>query len=76
LVLRQHFRLVAIGRFLVVASLCALAIGLAGINVTGKQSVPIGSTGTTLWFPHANTFPGPDAPSNNRPAFPWDKLGR
>ena len=75
--LRQSVRRVSAVPFLVVASLCALAIGLAGINVTGIHSAPTGAT-TTSWFPQVVDRPGPDSPSRNRPPAPdpWENLGR
>jgi hypothetical protein len=75
--LRQSVRRVSAVPFLVVALVCALAIGLAGINVTGAPSVP--TSGTTPWFAHsADNVPGPDSPSRNRPPTPnpWDNLGQ
>ena len=77
--LRQSVSRVSAVPFLVVALLCALAIGLAGINVTGSQSVPPGTVGTTPWFSHVvDNAPGPDSPSRNRPPAqdPWDNLGQ
>ena len=77
--LRQSVRRVSAVPFLVVALVCALAIGLAGINVTGSQSLPTGNTGITPWFPHVvDQAPGPDSPSRNRPPTldPWDNLGQ
>ncbi len=75
--LRQSVRRVSAVPFLVVALVCALAIGLAGINVSGSQSVPTGA-GITQWFPHVVDVPGPDSPSRNRPPTPdpWDNLGQ
>ena len=76
--LRQSVRRVSAVPFLVVALLCALAIGLAGINVTGYQSLPT-AAGITPWFPHVvDQVPGPDSPSRNRPPVqdPWENLGR
>ena len=76
--LRQSVRRVSAVPFLVVALLCALAIGLAGINVSGTQSLPAGP-GITPWFPHVvDNVPGPDSPSRNRqPAQdPWENLGQ
>lgn len=54
---------------LVVALLCALAIGLVGIYALGSRSVtPSSGAGTT--FTYYQDRPGPDAPSRNRVESP------
>lgn len=54
---------------LVVALLCALAIGLAGFYTLQAKSAPSAGAGrSTVTF--YQDRPGPDAPSRNRPAAP------
>lgn len=68
--LRQNVRRVSASRlFLVVAVVCALAIGLAGIYVMGMSRTPVGA-GTSSSFPYFVDRPGPDSPSRNRPPSP------
>jgi hypothetical protein len=60
---------------LVVALLCALAIGLVGIYSLGIRGGAT-SAGTSTTFKYYQDRPGPDAPSRNRPqpvetADPW-----
>jgi hypothetical protein len=50
---------------LVVALLCALAIGLTGFYTLGAKSAP--SVGGQSTFTFYQDRPGPDAPSRNRP---------
>jgi hypothetical protein len=51
---------------LVVALLCALAIGLVGVYSLGSRGVPT-SAGASTTFKYYSDRPGPDAPSRNRP---------
>jgi hypothetical protein len=54
---------------LLVALLCALAIGLAGFYTLGAKSAPTGSgSHSTVTF--YQDRPGPDAPSRNQPQAP------
>jgi hypothetical protein len=52
---------------LLVALLCALAIGLAGFYTLGAKSAPSVSGGQST-FTFYQDRPGPDAPSRNQPA--------
>jgi hypothetical protein len=54
---------------LLVALLCALAIGLAGFYTLGAKSAPSVSGGPST-FTFYQDRPGPDAPSRNRPPAP------
>ena len=59
---------------LVVALLCALAIGLTGLYTLGSRSAP--SAGGLSTITYYQDRPGPDAPSRNRPVTqaspdPW-----
>lgn len=63
---------------LLVALLCALAIGLAGFYTLGAKSAPTTSGSST--FPFYQDRPGPDAPSRNQPPVqespdPWARIG-
>ena len=58
---------------LVVALLCALAIGLTGVYALRSQSAPP-QTGVTKSFPFYQDRPGPDSPSRNRPDA-WSHIG-
>jgi hypothetical protein len=64
---------------LVIALLCALAIGLTGFYTLGAKSAPSAGGGhTTVTF--YQDRPGPDAPSRNRPLAqespdPWAGIG-
>ncbi len=63
---------------LVVALLCALAIGLTGFYTLGAKSAPSVGGQSTLTF--YQDRPGPDAPSRNRPPAqespdPWARIG-
>jgi hypothetical protein len=50
---------------LIVALLCALAIGLSGFYALGAKSAPsVGGSSTHTFY---QDRPGPDAPSRNRP---------
>lgn len=52
---------------LIVALLCALAIGLTGVYVLRSQSAPT-HIGVTQPFAFDHEVPGENAPSRNRPA--------
>jgi hypothetical protein len=63
---------------LVIAVLCALAIGLAGFYTLGAKSAP--NVGGQSTFTFYQDRPGPDAPSRNRPIAqetpdPWARIG-
>jgi hypothetical protein len=57
---------------LIVALLCALAIGLTGLYTLGAKSAPTTRGSSTFTF--YQDRPGPDAPSRNQPqesSDPW-----
>jgi len=58
---------------LIVALLCALAIGLVGFYTLGSSAGSVNNVGKPFVF--YQDRPGPDSPSRNRPADPWANVG-